>query len=274
MPPGSRRLRFHKHCGEAAPQRSRRGQHCSALLKSQQRDCHDVRNHRGVRLPENVHPEPLFHIKPILREPDALIFRQAKQLRRQVSPGKNMPARLGGPYAGPGAFRNNDEFPQPRDFIVSPHAAGCIGHISAGARAERDLPVVMSVPQLFPEARQQNIRLRQNRAAYSENLRSAFPEGVPEYPCGVVLNPNILFSHDHLSCPIRYRAAALPQNRPLRPREADYRQNPIPAGLTCTWVTAPTSFPFWMIGLPLTSDCQYGQHYIQNLRLFPSTEMP
>ena len=51
-------------------------------------------------------------------------------------------------------------------------------------------------------------------------------------------------------------------------------QYPLVGSLTSTWVTAPTSLPSWVIGLPLTSDYHYGQHYIQNLRvslLYPLT---
>lgn len=34
---------------------------------------------------------------------------------------------------------------------------------------------------------------------------------------------------------------------------------PFSGSLTITWVTAPTSFPFWRMGLPLTSDVNMGQ---------------
>ena len=37
---------------------------------------------------------------------------------------------------------------------------------------------------------------------------------------------------------------------------------PLLASCTNTWVTAPASFPFWIIGDPLTSESSNGQHFL------------
>lgn len=43
---------------------------------------------------------------------------------------------------------------------------------------------------------------------------------------------------------------------------------PLVGSFTKTWVTAPTNFPFWIIGEPLTSDVNMGQ---QNMVIFLQT---